>query len=154
MPRHSGVLCFTADYLVCPALVQVTTVERRSCGSCSTWRPLGLLSRPPGTTHISHYYIISICYCDFVVLFCTSNIYCLSVHPGRGIPPSVAPPEVSSIFFPPLLKVFYFKFFVAIHCTDCLHHSETAEKKGLHFVYGSSRVCDRFHPTSCSLKLL
>ena len=52
-------LCFTANYLVWPALFQVTTVERRSCGSGSTWRCLSLLSRPPGSTHFTYIMICS-----------------------------------------------------------------------------------------------
>ena len=44
MHPHSDLFCFTANYSVCPAFFQVTTVERRSCGSGSTWRCPGLLS--------------------------------------------------------------------------------------------------------------
>ena len=47
-------LCFTANYLVWPALLQVTAVERRSCASGSTWRCLGLL------THILDPHILHI----------------------------------------------------------------------------------------------
>lgn len=39
---------FFAIYLLWPVLFQVTTVERKLCGSGSTWRRLRLLSRPHG----------------------------------------------------------------------------------------------------------
>ena len=54
MPLHSDVFCFTANYRVWPALFQVTTVERRLCGSGTTWRFLHPLSRllDPHTLHI------------------------------------------------------------------------------------------------------
>ncbi len=39
--------------------------------------------------------------CDFVSdFFCTLDIYCMSVHPGRGIPHQVLFLMVSSIFSP------------------------------------------------------
>ncbi|XP_036949041.1 uncharacterized protein LOC119016839 isoform X3 [Acanthopagrus latus] len=48
--------------------VQVTTVERRSCGSGSTWRCLSLLSRPPGSTHFTYIMI-----CSFFFFFSVAN---------------------------------------------------------------------------------
>ncbi len=41
-------------------------------------------------------------HCDivvFVFFFCTLDIYCMSVHPGRGNPPLLLSLMVSSIFF-------------------------------------------------------
>ena len=44
---------------------------------------------------------------DFIVLFCTCDIYCMSVHPGRGIPPLRL--FLGSLhLFSPLLKGFSF----------------------------------------------
>lgn len=51
-----------ANYLAWPGLFQVTTVEERSRGSSTTCRRLGLLGRPPGSTHFA-YIIICTRYC-------------------------------------------------------------------------------------------
>ena len=65
----------------------------------------------------------------------TCYIYCMSVHPGRGIPPLWLFLRFPPSFFTPLFKVFfshYGKFFITrieglktqdvIHCTDCKAH--------------------------------
>ena len=79
------------NYLVCPALLQVTMVDRRSCGSGTTWWCLVLLSclLDPLTLHITciRLSVNVTCKLWFVALFCTRDIYCMSVRPGRGIPP-------------------------------------------------------------------
>ena len=91
---HSDVFFFTANYLVWPILFQVMMVDRRLCGSVNTCWCLGLLSRPPGSPHftfiiwiVSDIMSMQIVNGDFVVLFYLCNIYCVSVDPGRGIPP-------------------------------------------------------------------
>ena len=86
--------------MACP--IQVTTVERRLCGSGTTWRCLGLLSHPPGSTHRSVNATWKLWFCSF----CTSNIYCMSVCPGRGI----LPLWLFLRFLPSFLPCFSIKF--------------------------------------------
>ena len=113
MPPHSALLCFTANYLVWPALLQVTTAERRSCGSGAAWRCLGLLGRllEPHTLHVFYNLNQIFCQCnrDSAVLICTC-MYVLHVCLSRERDPSsVALPEVSSSFlFFTHLKVLFF----------------------------------------------
>lgn len=63
-------------------------VDRRSSGSDTTWRCLILLPSP-GSTNFAYIIIRSdilsmqIVNCDFVVLSCTCDIYCMTVCPGR-----------------------------------------------------------------------
>ena len=104
MCLHSAVFClFAAGYLVWPALFQVITVE---------WRLA--MPRPtqssPGSTHFTYIILFvsdilsaQVVNHDFAVLFCTS-IACLSI---QREPSSVAPPEVYSIFYSPIKKVFF-----------------------------------------------
>ena len=85
--------CFTADHLVWPGVFQVTMADRRSLCSGTTWRCFGPPSRlmDPHILHILSFIpdILSmqLVNWDFVILFCTCNIYFTSVHAGRGIPP-------------------------------------------------------------------
>ena len=74
---HSDFLCFTANYLVCPALFQVTTMEgRSSLGDASSCSVVLLVSDILSMQFIN---------CDSVVLFCIFDIYHISVSPGREI---------------------------------------------------------------------
>ena len=82
----------TTNDFVWPALFQVTMVDRRSCGSDTTSWCLVLLSclLDPYFLHIFVFIRYSVnvtCKLWFVVLLCTSEIYCMFVHPGGGIPP-------------------------------------------------------------------
>ena len=96
-------LCFIiSSYLY---FCQISTVERRSCGSDTTWRCLILLSSP-GATHFS-YITIPIRYsvdANCKLWFCCSVLlmWRLLQRPsvlGDGPPPH----EASSISFAPLL---------------------------------------------------
>ena len=52
-------------------------------------RCFGLLSCPPGSTLYTYYIIflsMQFVNCDFAVVSYTCDIYCTSVHPGKGIP--------------------------------------------------------------------
>ena len=96
----------------------------------TTRRCLRLLSRPLGSTHstsfVSQSLSMQFVNCDFVVLFCSCNIYCTSVCQSEERDRSS---EVFSIFVSPL-KRFYFLPSVltrlkglrtgdVVHCTDC-----------------------------------
>ena len=80
-----------ANDLVCPALFQVTMVDRRWCGSGTTWWCLVQLSRllDPLTSHIIciRLSVNVTCKLWLVAPFSTRNICCMSVCPGGGIPP-------------------------------------------------------------------
>ena len=91
--------CWTFNRSV---LLQVTTVERTSCGSGSQWR------RPPQSPsgiHILHMYFRSSacirCYCNlyFVGLFCT-HIYCMSLSLSLSLFCGSSWGFSSSAFFP------------------------------------------------------
>ena len=79
------------NYVVWPALFQVTRVDRRSCDSGTTGWFLVLLSRlldPIALRIICIRHSVNVTYKLFCkTLFCTRDIYCMSVRPGRGIPP-------------------------------------------------------------------
>ena len=109
IPLHSDVFYFTANYLVWPALFQVTVSERRSCGSGIIWWCLSPLSRllDPQTSICIRYSAIA----TGTLWFCCSvlNMWhllhlCLS---WERDPSSVALPEVSSVFFFPSVKMFF-----------------------------------------------
>ena len=55
----------------------------------------------------------SVVNCDFVVLVSTFEMYCLSVHPGRGIPPMWLFPRFHPSFF---LHVTFFFFSLNMAC--------------------------------------
>lgn len=58
-------------------------------------------------------------HCDFIVLFCTGDIYCVSVRLGEGS---------SNIFFPCLNVIFFLtgteglEMEGVVNCTDCKAH--------------------------------
>ena len=72
----------------------------------------------------------------FFALFCTCDICCMSVCPGRGIPPLWLFLRFLPSFFYPVKRVIFFhqhgKFFLTqiqglrtedvVHCTDCKAH--------------------------------
>ena len=67
---------------------------------------------PPGSKHFTYtiicvrYPFNAICKSDFVVLFCTWNIYCMLVRPGREIPPLWLFPWFLPSTHPPTERVF------------------------------------------------
>ena len=136
MPIHSDLSSFIANYLVLPALFQVTTWERRSCS------PLGdaLACSVISWIHTLYtYYIICIRYtvtsmqfvnCDYVVLFCTFDIYCMSVRPGRGIPPLWL-----FLRFLPFLFFFPVKRFFFSICEVFPHSDRGSKDRGCRSLY-------------------
>ena len=117
-------------------LSSVTRVGGRSCGSGSTWWCLVLLSRllDPLTLHIIciRHSVNVTCKLWFFALFCTPDINCMSVHPGRGIPPLWLFLRFLPLFFFTLLKGSFFQVFFTrieglrtedvVHCTKCKAH--------------------------------
>ena len=106
------------NHLVWPALFQVTMVDRRSCGSDSTWWCLILLSRLLGT-HTFHINCIRHSVNATCKLICCSFLYTRNLWhvccPGRGIPPlwlflrflpSFFFTLLKGSFFPPTWQVF------------------------------------------------
>ena len=74
-------ISYISHYLVWLALFQVTTVERRLCGSNTTWQCLGLLSRPldPHTLHILYhlYNLLQIMFIMSLLEYLGYNCACL-----------------------------------------------------------------------------
>ena len=114
-----------------------------ACGSGTTWRYLLSRLLDPHTLHIlsfeSDILSMQLVNGDFVVLFCTCNIYGMSVNPAGGILPlwlflRFLPPSL--LFFFPVKSFFsphqHGKLFLTrikgpraedvIHCTDCKAH--------------------------------
>ena len=58
---------------------------------------------------------------NFAALVCTCDTYCMSVSPGRGIPPLWIFLRFPPSFFPPLFKVF---FFLSQYCKCFLTRTE------------------------------
>ena len=66
--------------------------------------------------------------CAFVVLFCTRNIYCISVHPGRGIPPLRLFLRFLPSFFPCSLFPFFSFFSLNKTCFSSVELSVSRQR--------------------------
>ena len=127
--KSSCLYLFITNYLVCPALFQVTMVDRRLCDSDTTWWFLVQHSRllDPFTLHISciRLSVNVTCKLWFVALFCTRDIYCTSVCPGRGIPTLWLFLRFLLLFFYPVKRVF-----VCVCVCNCNHSMDCAKEIG------------------------
>ena len=88
---------------------KIKSSSRLWSGGCTTWgdtwRRLGLLSYPTGSAHFTNKLLYRIAVNDFVVMFCTCCIYCMSVC--SGIPPSLLFLRFPQSFLP-TIKLFFF----------------------------------------------
>ena len=103
-------LSITND-LVCPALFQVSRVDRRLCGLGTAWWCLILRSRllDPHTLHVIciRLSVNVTCKMWFVALFCTCDSYFMSVCPERRIPPLWLFLRFLPLFFYPVKRIFF-----------------------------------------------
>ena len=72
----------------------------------------------------------SVVNCDFVVLVSTFEMYCLSVHPGRGIPPMWLFPRFHPSFF------LHVTFFFSLSIWHVFSYSKRGQRMSfaVHFV--------------------
>ena len=105
-----GSLLSSVFFLAHPVPGHRCGVEVVRLGATLGWC-LGLLSRPAGSAHFTYKLLSQIAVDDFVVLFCACSIYCMSVCPGRGIPPLW-------LFFPTIKSVFFLNMAGFPHCSN------------------------------------